>query len=211
MKRRTPAKRRKSKQRLREEFDNYVEHPRFGSHPQVTGSNPEADPGGRVFLHWHSPEAARIPNTAIAADLSRQGPATVPVTHYFDVRRTCRDCHRPFIFFAREQKYWYEELGFPLESDCVRCVPCRKGQQGLALKRERYEELFHVAERTVDESLEMADCCLSLVEASLFSARQTARVRMLLNATESRLTPETRSVHDSLRARLAALEAEEND
>lgn len=203
--------RKKSKQRLREEFDNYVEHPRYGSCPRFTGLNPKADPGGDVFLHWHSPEEARIPNTAIPADLSRQVPATVPVTHYLDVRRTCRDCDRPFIFFAQEQKHWYEELGFPLESDCVRCVPCRKRQQGIALKRERYEELFHRPERTVDENLEMAECCLSLIEASVFGTKQLARIGMLLKASEPRLTSENISAHEDLRARQMELEAKDKE
>ncbi len=202
--------RKKSKQRLREEFDNYVEHPRYGRHPQVTGLNPENDFAGNVFLHWHSPPAARVPNTAIPADLARQTPATVPVTHYFDVTRSCRDCGRPFIFFAREQKYWYEELGFPLDSDGVRCVPCRKSQQGIALKRERYEELFHLAERRVDENLEMADCCLSLIEAAVFGRKQLPRIRELLKASAPRLTAANKAAYDDLQARLTALEASDS-
>jgi hypothetical protein len=31
------------------------------------------------------------------------------------------------LLFAEEQKYWYEELKFPLEANCLDCVPCRKG------------------------------------------------------------------------------------
>ena len=96
------------------------------------------------------------------------------------------DCDRPFIFFAAEQKYWYEELGFPLESDCVRCVVCRKKQQGLELKRQRYEELFHVPERTPEQNLEMAECALSLVEAGVFAKqRQLERVRATLKRVSS--------------------------
>jgi hypothetical protein len=127
----------------------------------------------------------RIPNTAIPADLSRQMPATVPVTHYFDAKRQCVDCGKPFIFFAAEQKYWYEELGFPLESDCVRCVVCRKKQQGLELKRDRYEELFHVEARTVEQNLEMAECALSLAEVGVFGKRQLERVRATLKKVPS--------------------------
>jgi len=114
------------------EYDGYVEHPRFGKRPHHTGLNPETDFGGDIFLHWHSPRECRIPNTAIASDLSRQTEATIPVTHYYDVKRQCRDCGKPFIFFAQEQKHWYEELKFPLEADCVRCSSCRKREQGIA-------------------------------------------------------------------------------
>lgn len=163
------------------EFHDFVTHPRYGQRPRITGFNPANDfATGRVFLHWHSPEGVRIPNTAIAADVSRQRPATVPVTHYFDAKRLCVDCRRPFIFFADEQKYWYEELGFPLESDCVRCVLCRKKQRGIELIRQRYEDLFHVDVRTSEQNLELAECALSLAEAGVFGLRQLERVRAIL-------------------------------
>ena len=160
-------------------YDSFVEHPRYGKRPKVTGLNPRSDDKG-VFLHRNSSVECRIPGTAIQADLSRQTPATVTVTHYFDVKRIC-DCGRSFIFFAEEQKHWYEELGFRLESDCVRCPACRKKLHGIARKRERYEELFHVLERSVEQNLEMAECCLTLVEDAVFHLRQLERVRMLLN------------------------------
>ncbi len=139
-----------------DKYAEFVDHPRFGRRPQLTGLNPSpADRG--VHLHWNattrneiatqfesvmgkkwpsgglhafSARTKRIANTAIVADLSRQTAATMAVTHYFDLECNCRDCGRSFIFFAEEQKYWYEELGFGLDSDCVHCVECRKRQQG---------------------------------------------------------------------------------
>lgn len=163
----------------KDEFENYVEHPRYGKRPRITGLNPETD-YLNVFLHWHSREDARIPNTAINADLMKQTPATVAVTHYFDSKRICRDCDKPFIFFAEEQKHWYEELGFGLDSDCVRCPVCRKQQQGLARSKERYEELFHTQNRNDDQNLEMAECCLALIESKVFHTRQTEHVKLVL-------------------------------
>ena len=67
------------------------------------------------------------------------------------------------------------------ETDCVRCVPCRKKEQGLAQQRELYEQLFHLASPSDDELLEMAECCMSTIEAAIFSLRQQERVRMRLN------------------------------
>ena len=192
------------------EYANYVEHPRYGRGPRITGMNPETDYGGDVFIHWHSSKECRIPDTAIPADLTQQTPATVPVSHYYDVKRQCLDCGRSFIFFAEEQKYWYEELGFGLESDCVRCVDCRKRQQGLARKLERYVELFHVSERTTDENLEMAACCLSLIEANVFHMRQTERIRMLLKRISAEWEAKTDNRFNELWVRLLALEAKSN-
>ncbi|WP_366929827.1 zinc-ribbon domain containing protein [uncultured Thiodictyon sp.] len=105
--------------RPKEDYSKFVDHPRYGRLPRMTGLNPDTNYTD-VFLHWHSAKECRIPNTAIRADLSRQTPATVQVTHYFDVRRQCRDCDKPFIFFAEEQKYWYEILGFGLDSGLFR-------------------------------------------------------------------------------------------
>jgi Probable zinc-ribbon domain len=194
--------------RTSDKYATFVDHPRYGQGPNITGLNPS--PRDRtVNLHWnalvrdeiaavweaatgeqypygrlvvYSDRRRRIPNTAIAADLSRQVLATVPVTHYFDMECKCRDCGRQFIFFAKEQKHWYEDLGFSLNSDCVRCVECRKQQQGLGQERERYEMLCHVPERTVEQCLQMAESCLSLIESDVFSKKQVERVRMLLNA-----------------------------
>jgi hypothetical protein len=174
-----------------DEYEAFVAHPRYGRGPRVTGLNPtrpeHTKPGmPLVKLHWHSGPDCRIPNTAIVADVSKQNFTTMPVTHYFDAKRTCQGCSRPFLFFAEEQRHWYEELGFPLDANCVRCVPCRKQEQGIAQKRQRYEELFHVPNPTDEELLEMAECCLSLIEASVFSPRQHERVRMLLHRVPDR-------------------------
>lgn len=215
-----------------DQYAEFVDHPRYGRRPNLTGLNP--NPRHRnVRLHWntttheeivsefeavtgtkwphgsassYSNNTKRIASTAIVADLSRQTPATVPVTHYFDLARRCRDCSRQFIFFAEEQKYWYEELGFGLESDCVRCVECRKTQQGIARQREVYESLFHVHNRTVDQSLQMAEACLSLIEAGTFSPRQSERVRMLLNSVTADADVRRRSRFAELIERVRAAE-----
>ena len=185
-----------------DDYADFVEHPRYGRRPRLTGLDPIPDPLGRVYLHWHSPVGIRIPYTAIAADLSRQPRAMIPITHYFDAKRECRDCQRPFLFFAEEQKYWYEELGFALESDCVRCIGCRQAQRGLEQKRERYAELLHVRDRTLELDLELADCCLALVEARVFRERPLERVRAILNRPPRELDAATQDRIATLRERL---------
>jgi hypothetical protein len=191
-----------------DDYAEYVEHPRYGQGPRLTGLNPatryHTKAGEPIIkLHWHSGPDRRIPNTAIEADISKQIFTTFPVTHYFDSKRTCYDCRRPFIFFAEEQRHWYEELGFSIEADCIRCVPCRKVEQGIAHQRQRYEELFHVAHPTDEELLEMAECCVSLIEAALFSQRQHERVRSLLHRVPD--LPRHAKCRQQLLARLGRL------
>lgn len=163
-----------------DKYAEFVEHPRYGCGPRLTGCDPSD--GKNVFFHWHSGPECRIPNTAIAADTSKQVEPTVAVTHYFDVIRTCRDCSRKFLFFAEEQKYWYETLGFGLDSDCVRCVECRKSEQQIARWRERYDMLLKQTARTESETLELIDSALSLIEVEVFGKRTLERTRALLNS-----------------------------
>jgi hypothetical protein len=189
-------------------YDSYVEHPRYGRYPRLTALNPNAyDPS--VQLHWNAgniheirrrtkqilgeslgflnelaamtPDVLpRIAGTAIPADLSKQNFRTIPVTHYFDIERVCRSCRRPFIFFAEEQVYWFEDLRFPLESDCVRCPACRKNERILAKSRSTYEKLATATARDRNDNLKMADCALTLVENGVFQNRVLQRVAALL-------------------------------
>lgn len=122
----------------------------------------------------------RIPGTTIKADPSRQKDPTVPVTHYYEMERLCLDCQRPFIFFAEEQKHWYEVLRLPLDADCVRCSDCRKKLQEIARKQRCYEQLTHAQSPDWKVNLEMAECALALVEKGVFHPRQTEHVAALL-------------------------------
>lgn len=162
------------------EYAHFVEHPRYGKAPRLTGFDVTDSPDGKVYCHWHSPPGVRVANTAIAADISRQAPATLHVTHYFDSIRACRTCERPFLFFAEEQKHWYEDLAFPLEADCLECPSCRKTEQRLRALHRKYDALFAKAIRTEDETLELAECALLLIDAAIFSRKTLPRLRGLL-------------------------------
>lgn len=194
-------------------YNHFVEHPRYGRNPIITGLDP-SPLDDNVHLHWNATthqelsiryENAvgvpwtheglfasvqankRIPNTAVIAYPAKQTRATVPVTHYFDLERSCRDCQRPFIFFAAEQKYWYEELGFVLDADAVRCIECRKKQQGIARLRKRYQALHAIEPKSNSELRELAECCSQLVDWGVFKPQRLEFARMLLNRAEREL------------------------
>lgn len=202
------------------QYSHYVDHPTYGKGPRITGLNPSPrDP--QVQLHWNStssaekygqgrlvyppstsvawlvpvnPPLARIPNTAIEAEPAKQIQTLFPVTHYFDLERVCLDCERPFIFFAEEQKYWYEVLHFDLGANCVRCIDCRKVRQDRRRLLRRYETLFHSEHKTESELLELASCCIQLVEQGMATSRRLQFARMLLKQVDAnssaRQTPE---------------------
>jgi hypothetical protein len=185
---------------VKEDFKDYVEHPRYGRKPRTTSLNPKDE--YPVVLSWRSTKHSRIPFTAVEANPQKQNKPTVPITHYFDEKRVCESCKRPFLFFAQEQKYWYEEIGFGLDSDCVRCHLCRKRQRGLRRLKMRTEELFHLPNRSIRENLEMADCYLRLVQAKVFSDQQLETVSRLLKQCRphGQNLPKFKQVEDGLRA-----------
>ena len=216
-----------------DKYDDFAEHPRYGQRPHLTGLNPNALDRD-VHLHWralrhdevvaryesatgqqwpYGPSgmethgARRVPNTAVVADVARQVRRPVQVTHYFDVERQCADCDRWFIFFAQEQKHWYEELRFPLESDCVRCFECRQRERGIDRCRKEFESLSQLNQRTPQQCLDMADACLTLIEAGVFTARQTERVRMLFNSLPEEDDLRNRPTYKRLANRLQKIES----
>jgi putative zinc ribbon protein len=162
------------------EYADFVEHPRYGKGPRLTGLDVDFTPDGKVICHWHSPPGVRIPKTAIAAHVPSQAPATIPVTHYYDAKRVCRKCGKPFLFFAEEQKYWYETLRFPLEADCLECVPCRKDEQQLRAARQKYDALLAATTRSDADTLKLVDCAVLLVESSVFSGKVLPKLRGFL-------------------------------
>jgi hypothetical protein len=158
-------------------YSDFIEHPRYGKGPRFTGLDVTDAPDGRVYCHWHSPPGVRVPGTAVAADVSRQAEATLHVTHYFDAKRVCRKCQQPFLFFAEEQKHWYEDLMFPLEADCLDCPPCRKDEQRIRATRQKYDALLEKASRTPTDTMELVECGLLLVESAVFSAKLLPKLR----------------------------------
>jgi hypothetical protein len=212
-------------------YSRFVMHPRYGQSPIESGLNPQPFAEGvhlttstksidevienyeavmgqpcplRRFRSMQRDVARRIPNTAVEANTMCQARTTIPVTHYFDLEAKCRDCGRYFIFFAQEQKYWYEELQFPLDASCVLCVECRKKRQHIARKQKIYETLFHEKEKTEQQLFEMIDACLTLIEHGVFSKRQSQNARMLLNMLK-KFEPEQAKI-ETLRGRIHAIE-----
>ncbi len=49
-----------------------------------------------------------------------------PYLMYFDKIRECEKCNDSFTFSKEEQKYWYEELEFWVQSIPKNCKDCRK-------------------------------------------------------------------------------------
>jgi hypothetical protein len=129
------------------------------------------------------------------------------VTHYFDAKRVCRKCGRRFLFFAEEQKHWYEELGFPLEADCLECPPCRKDEQELRALHRRYDALLATPDRGAADTLELVRCAVQLVESSVFTPKALPRLRALLGPLLAHRQAPLRTEAAALRSRIDRIAA----
>src|SRR6185503_1988181 len=130
--------------------------------------------GGKVF-----------PRSAIPANVARQNYTVFPRRYYVDTLKQCRTCQRPFIFFAREQQYWFEELGFFVDADCVHCVECRKSEQQIRQTLKRYSQAAGRGDLDDEALATLIEDAVFLFEAGVL--RDEQRIRRLRNLARKRI------------------------
>jgi len=67
--------------------------------------------------------------SATRANIEEQNYTVCPRHWYIDAVFNCSDCQRDFLFSVSEQRFWYEERKFFIESLPVRCPECRKKER----------------------------------------------------------------------------------
>lgn len=123
-----------------------VPHPRYGATPHISGV--EVSEGRVRAGFWRHQREVLFVESTLVADATKQNYSVFPCEFYVDVLRTCRNCSRPFIFFACEQRHWYETLRFSIEADCVLCSPCRRDARSIRRRLRRYSDLRHKAQKS---------------------------------------------------------------
>jgi hypothetical protein len=78
--------------------------------------------------------------TAVRADVSKQNCSVCPRYWYIDATFRCARCDDTFVFAAQEQHFWYEELGFWLDSQAKHCGKCRHDLRELKALRQEYDQ-----------------------------------------------------------------------
>ena len=84
-------------------------------------------------------------STAQRADISKQNYTVCPRHWYVDAIFVCHDCRSEFVFSASEQKFWYEDKQFYVDSLPKRCATCRKAERSRLDLRKRYDALITTA------------------------------------------------------------------
>jgi hypothetical protein len=186
--------------------DKLVPHPRFRHGPQ--GTPLEVTEQEVRKSHWKYHDAHIFPQTALRADVGMQNYSVYPRPFYVDIQRTCLDCRRDFIFFALEQRYWYETRGFYVDSDCVRCVQCRHKRRVAKRIEKRhhqsYTELQARASLSREEMIQLVDACIFLFQQGML--KKPSRLERIKSAA-MRLVPEYPKLKTLERLLLAAHDA----
>jgi hypothetical protein len=140
----------------------YVKHPRYGNHPMRSGFSASIEE--ILDAHWSYDKRSIFPDSAIKADIKKQNYSVLPRTIYVDIEKQCIQCNRWFIFYAQEQKYWYEILGFYVDADCLKCVDCRKKEHSIKQMMLDYETLTKKENRTEKETRDLKRIALELFQ-----------------------------------------------
>ena len=92
-------------------------------------------------------------DSAIKADTSRQDFSVEPRYWYVDATIRCDRCKKDFLFSADEQRFWYEELRFYVDSFARQCPACRGELRELKMLRQQYDREIAEAIRANDIGL----------------------------------------------------------
>jgi hypothetical protein len=140
----------------------YVNHPRYGNQPMHSDFSASIEE--IMAAHWSYDERSIFPDSAIKADINKQNYSVFPRTIYVDIEKQCVQCNRWFIFFAEEQKYWYETLEFYIDADCIKCIDCRKKEQSIKHMMLEYEKLVISKNRSHGETKKLKNIALELYQ-----------------------------------------------
>lgn len=133
----------------------FVPHPRYGSESIPSGLS---IPAGQIaWGHWRYERDSIFPESVLRADTSKQNYSIYPREYYVDIRKQCRECERRFIFFAKEQKHWFEVLKFYVDADCVLCPECRRKSQTIRRRLKRYSDLMQKPDRSKKDYMVLVD------------------------------------------------------
>lgn len=163
--------------RTLERLASVVPHPRYGTEIVPSGLVGDDDviPGPPSWS-----KDVTFPESAIPADVRKQSFSTMSHLYwYVDTLRDCRRCKRPFLFFAREQQYWYETLRFRVETTCNECVECRASLRTVRRRLKRYGELVGKRDLADDDLLALASDVAFLWNEGLL--RDEQRLRRIRN------------------------------
>lgn len=90
------------------------------------GNNNNAYKSFTTGTKWACDSCIEKSNALVASPSKQNFCDYLPFLAYFDSNRLCKSCDKAFVFKKEEQKYWYENLHFWVQSEAICCKSCRK-------------------------------------------------------------------------------------
>ncbi len=104
-----------------------------------------------------------------------------PLLAYVPMTTRCRSCEVDFVFSASEQRYWYEQLKFLVQSKPVRCATCRRSKREHARQQTELTRIMKTLDERDPAQLARAATALLAVgsrrQAALFLRRARTLAR----------------------------------
>lgn len=104
--------------------------PWFLSHPQlleaVVKGEFQDSHSKHEKIHWACDNCLKNGKALLADPTKQTFVDFVPYYGYFDLPFVCDTCGKDFVFPALEQRYWYENLKFWVQSKPKNCADCRR-------------------------------------------------------------------------------------
>jgi len=91
--------------------------------------------------------------SAVRANAGRQNCSICPRYWYVDTIFPCDRCGEEFAFTAAEQRIWYEDYRFWVDSLPKHCLACRRELRELKAARQHYDRWIEQALQTGDHEL----------------------------------------------------------
>ncbi|MCM8813271.1 MAG: zinc-ribbon domain containing protein [Candidatus Omnitrophica bacterium] len=101
--------------------------------------------------------------TAVRASVEAQDYSICPRHWYVDAVFICEACQKEFTWTVAEQRVWFEEYCFWVDSLPKHCLACRRQRRYLTQLRKEYDEILAAARSGSDVKLkqrviELVDC-----------------------------------------------------
>ena len=93
--------------------------------------------------------------SAVRADPEKQNASICPRHWYVNTIFPCERCGGEFAFTAAEQRVWYEDYGFWIDSLPQHCLDCRRKLREAKAARQDYDRSIAEALATADRELKL--------------------------------------------------------
>jgi len=122
----------------------------------------------RMPLHFFRGALLIDHSTAIRADIGSQNYSVCPRHWYVDADFICEACRKQFTWTAGEQKAWFEDYFFWIDSSPRHCKTCRADRRHLVSLRTEYDTIVAEArpKNAIDQKLRVIEIVREL-ESSL--------------------------------------------